>query len=168
MAGLSKIKIGGLHEDCIDGTKVADNSIDSDHFATGSVDHAHLSNDCVDGDNIADDAVDSEHINNGAIDHAHLSNDCVDGDNIAHNADLPNGVLAATQTAGDNTRKLATTAFVTTAVGALSQDLISTDVTQSASRTFADNQNHAMVGPMTLNSGVVFTIPSGAKLSILN
>jgi len=103
-----------------------------------------------------------------AVSAASIDNDVLTGDHVAHDADLPNGVLAATQTAGDNTRKLATTAFVTTAVGALSQDLISTDVTQSASRTFADNQNHAMVGPMTLNSGVVFTIPSGAKLVILN
>ena len=103
-----------------------------------------------------------------AVSAAHIDNDVLTGDHVAHNADLPDGVLAATQTAGDNTRKLATTAFVTTAVGALSQDLISTDVTQSASRTFADNQNHAMVGPMTLNSGVVFTIGSGSKLVILN
>jgi hypothetical protein len=118
MAGLTKIKVGALHDDCVSA--------------------------------------------------ASIDNDVLTGDHIAHNADLPDGVLAATQSSGDNTRKLATTAFVTTAVGALSQDLISTDVTQSASRTFADNQNHAMVGPMTLNSGVVFTIPSGAKLSILN
>ena len=103
-----------------------------------------------------------------AVSASSIDNDVLTGDHVAHNADLPDGVLAATQSSGDNTRKLATTAFVTTAVGALSQDLISTDVTQSASRTFADNQNHAMVGPMTLNSGVVFTIPSGAKLSILN
>tara|TARA_B100000530_G_scaffold316736_1_gene247281 strand:- start:1527 stop:1850 length:324 start_codon:yes stop_codon:yes gene_type:complete len=97
-----------------------------------------------------------------------LADDAVSGAHLNHTADLPDGVTATTQSSGNNTTRVATTAFVTTAVGALSQDLISTDVTQSASRTFADNQNHAMVGPMTLNSGVVFTIPSGAKLSILN
>ena len=103
-----------------------------------------------------------------AVSAASIDNDVITGDHLSHTADLPDGVTATTQSSGNNTTRVATTAFVTTAVGALSQDLISTDVTQSASRTFADNQNHAMVGPMTLNSGVVFTIGSGAKLSILN
>lgn len=38
--------------------------------------------------------------------------------NLTGTPTLPNGTAAATQTAGDNTTKLATTAFVTTAVGA--------------------------------------------------
>ena len=97
-----------------------------------------------------------------------LADDVVSGDHLSHTADLPNGVTATTQSASDNSAKVATTEYVDREVGALSQDLISTDVTQSASRTFADNQNHAMVGPMTLNSGVVFTIGSGSKLVILN
>ena len=103
-----------------------------------------------------------------AVSASSIDNDVITGDHLSHTADLPNGVTATTQSASDNSTKVATTEYVDREIGALSQDLISTDVTQSASRTFADNQNHAMVGPMTLNSGVVFTIPSGAKLSILN
>ena len=103
-----------------------------------------------------------------AVSAASIDDDVITGDHLSHTTDLPNGVTATTQSASDNSTKVATTAYVDREVGALSQDLISTDVTQSASRTFADNQNHAMVGPMTLNSGVVFTIGSGAKLSILN
>jgi len=53
--------------------KIADESIDSDHYVDGSIDNAH----------IADDAIDSEHYANGSIDLAHLSADCVDGTKIA-------------------------------------------------------------------------------------
>ncbi len=36
---------------------LADDSIDSEHYVDGSIDHAHLADDCVDGDNIADNSV---------------------------------------------------------------------------------------------------------------
>jgi hypothetical protein len=80
---LTQVKAAGLAADLIDETKLADDSIDSEHYNDGSIDHAHLAGDCVDGDNIADDSVDSEHYVDGSIDHAHLAADCVDGDNIS-------------------------------------------------------------------------------------
>jgi len=83
---LTQIKAAGLAADLIDETKLADDSIDSEHYNDGSIDHAHLANDCVDGDNISDDSIDSEHYVDGSIDHAHLSNDCIDGDNIQDDA----------------------------------------------------------------------------------
>ena len=76
---IASAKIAG---DAIDGTKIADNAINSEHYTDGSIDHDHLSNDCVDGTNIQDDSINSEHYVNGSIDHAHLANDCVDGTNI--------------------------------------------------------------------------------------
>ena len=122
----------------------------------------------VRGGGIANDAVSATHIATGAVTVADIPNGEITGAKIEDDVALGGNPTTTTQTAGNNSTRIATTAFVTTAVGALSQDLISTDVTQSASRTFADNQNHAMVGPMTLNSGVVFTIGSGSKLVILN
>ena len=80
---LTQIKAAGLASDLIDETKLADNSIDSEHYNDGSIDHAHLANDAVDGDNIADDSIDSEHYVDGSVDHAHLAADCIDGDNIS-------------------------------------------------------------------------------------
>ena len=78
-----EVKTGDIAADAIDGTKLADNACDSEHYTDGSIDHVHLANDAVDGDNLADNACDSEHYTDGSIDHAHLANDCVDGDNIA-------------------------------------------------------------------------------------
>jgi len=73
-----------LGADAVDGTKIADNAVDSEHITAGAIDAAHLASsavttakinaDAVDGTKIADDAVDSEHITAGAIDAAHLSN----------------------------------------------------------------------------------------------
>jgi len=73
---LTKIKADALTADLIDGTKLADDSIDSEHYNDGSIDNAH----------IADDAIDSEHYAAGSIDHEHLADNAVDGDIIADNS----------------------------------------------------------------------------------
>jgi len=73
---LTKIKADALTADLIDETKLADNSIDSEHYNDGSIDNAH----------IADDAIDSEHYAAGSIDNEHLANNAVDTDEIADDA----------------------------------------------------------------------------------
>ena len=83
-----KIKDGGvtgtqIGADAVDGTKIADDSINSEHYVDGSIDLAHLAADSVDGTKIADDAIDSEHYTDGSIDLAHLAADSVDGTKIA-------------------------------------------------------------------------------------
>jgi len=62
--------------------KMAANSVNSDQYVDGSIDHVHLSADCIDGDNIQDDVINSEHIVAGAIDLEHLSSQSVDEDNL--------------------------------------------------------------------------------------
>ena len=59
---LTKIKAAGLTADLIDETKLADNSIDSEHYNDGSIDNAHLSDDAVDSDELAAGAVDIAHL----------------------------------------------------------------------------------------------------------
>jgi hypothetical protein len=101
-----------------------------------------------------------------AVSASSIDNDVLTGDHIAHNADLPDGVLAATQSSGDNTRKLATTAFVTTAVGAISQDAIVTPQAAQNNRTFSTGNNHLMAGPVTIAAGQTFTLTNTARLII--
>ncbi len=60
----------------IAGGYIANDAIDSQHYADGSIDNAH----------IADDAIDSEHYADGSIDNAHLADNAVDTDEIADNA----------------------------------------------------------------------------------
>ena len=66
-----------LEADIIDGTKLADDAVNSEHYVDASIDHQHLSNDCIDGDNIQDDVVNSEHIVAGAVDLEHMSSEWV-------------------------------------------------------------------------------------------
>ena len=73
---LTQVKAAGLTADLIDETKLADNSIDSEHYNDGSIDNAHLAANSVDSDNYVD----------GSIDNAHLANNAVDTDEIADNA----------------------------------------------------------------------------------
>ena len=72
------IATADLGADCVDGTKLADNSVDSEHYVDGSIDTAHLSADCVDGTKLADDACDSEHYTDGSIDTAHIATNQID------------------------------------------------------------------------------------------
>ena len=72
-ATLSNTGVLTIAVDAIDGTKIADDSIDSEHYTDGSIDLAHLSADSVDGTKIADDAIDSEHYTDGSIDDVHLA-----------------------------------------------------------------------------------------------
>jgi len=63
-----------IEGDAIDGTKLADNAVNSEHYTDGSIDHVHLSNDCIDGDNIQNDVINSEHYVAGSIDEEHIAN----------------------------------------------------------------------------------------------
>tara|TARA_R100001143_G_scaffold52988_2_gene48298 strand:+ start:32 stop:1102 length:1071 start_codon:yes stop_codon:yes gene_type:complete len=75
----------------IDNAHIADDAIDSEHYVDGSIDAAHIASnavttvkinaDAVTGAKIADDALDSEHYTDGSIDNAHLAANSVDSDN---------------------------------------------------------------------------------------
>ena len=62
-----------LAADIIDGTKIANDVINSEHYAAGSIDNEH----------IADNAINSEHYVAGSVDREHLANDIIDGTKIA-------------------------------------------------------------------------------------
>ena len=76
----------------IDNAHIADDAINSEHYANGSIDLIHLSADSVDGSKIVDAAINSEHYTNGSIDSVHLSADCVVSTKVADdslvNADI--------------------------------------------------------------------------------
>jgi len=91
---------GGLTWAEVD-TTIANDSIDSQHYAAGSIDHEHLAADCVDGDNIQDDVINSEHIAAGAVDLEHLSSQSVDEDNLYISNAGSNGQFLQKQT-GNN------------------------------------------------------------------
>lgn len=59
--------------DAIDGTNIADEAINSEHYVDGSIDTAHIGADQITNAKIADDQIDSEHYVDGSIDTAHIA-----------------------------------------------------------------------------------------------
>ena len=81
-----KIQRFNIEADAIDGTLIADDVINSEHYVAGSIDHEHLANDIIDGDNIQDDVINSEHYAASSIDEEHIANSAVTSNKIADNA----------------------------------------------------------------------------------
>ena len=81
-----------------------------------------LADDSVSAAKIATGAVTVADIPDGEITHLKLAADCVDGDNIADDVVLGGNPTTTTQSASNNSTRIATTAYVDTAVGNLSQD----------------------------------------------
>ena len=82
--------------DVIDGTKIADNAIDSEHYTDGSIDTVHIADaqitnakigaDAVTNAKIADDSIDSEHYVDGSIDTAHIADSQITLAKLASNS----------------------------------------------------------------------------------
>ncbi len=80
------VATGMIAADAIDGTKLADNAVNSEHYTDGSIDRVHLAADIVDGTKIADDSIDSEHLVADSIDSEHYAAGSVDATALASNA----------------------------------------------------------------------------------
>ena len=75
-----------LANDAVNGNKIADDSINSEHYVDGSIDTQHIAADQITNALIADDQIDSEHYVDGSIDRQHLEADIIDGTKLADNA----------------------------------------------------------------------------------
>jgi len=91
--GSGIVKSAAVGADSIDGSNIADDAIDSEHYTDGSIDNAHIADDAIDSEHytdgsidnahIADDAIDSEHYADGSIDNAHIADDAIDSEHYA-------------------------------------------------------------------------------------
>ena len=61
----------------------------------------------------------------------------------------------------------ASAGIVSSKLTGLTSGRVETNPTVSASETLASTRNIAMIGPISLNSGVTITIPSDSRLVIL-
>ena len=125
-----------------------EDGIDSVHYVDGSIDNEH----------IADDAINSEHYAAGSIDNEHLADDAV---GVAE--------LSATGTAssstflrGDNTwTAIATDANTTT------KGLYEHAHTIAANYSITSGNNAMAAGPITINSSISVTVPTGSTWTIV-
>jgi hypothetical protein len=94
-----------LEADIIDGTKLADNAVDTEHLTNLSVTTAKLDADAVTADKIGDDEVKTEHILDGTITNTHISaTAAIDGSKLnlsgaIDGADIIAGTVGTTQIA---------------------------------------------------------------------
>jgi rhodanese-related sulfurtransferase len=125
-----------------------EDGIDSVHYVDGSIDNEH----------IADDAINSEHYAAGSIDNEHLADDAV---GVAE--------LSATGTAssstflrGDNSwTAIATDANTTT------KGLYEHAHTIAANYSITSGNNAMSVAPVTINSSISVTVPTGSTWTIV-
>ena len=178
--GDDTVSTAKIVNDAVDGTKIADDSINSEHYVDASIDHAHLSNDSVDGDNITDDSINSEHYVDGSIDTAHIADDQV---TLAKMAGLARGKIIYGDSSGNP-------AALT--VGSSGQTIVSdgTDIswgdaaagatgggsdkifwengqTITTNYTITNNHNAMSAGPITINNSIVVTIGTGEYWTIV-
>ena len=69
--------------DAITGAKIANNTINSEHYAAGSIDRVHLAADIIDGTKIANDVINSEHYVAGSIDNEHIADNAINSEHYA-------------------------------------------------------------------------------------
>jgi len=102
-SGWATVDTAMISADAVTGAKIADDTIDSEHYVAGSIDTEHIGDDqvtqakiaagavdttelaadAVNGDKIADDAINSEHIAAGAIDTEHIADSQVTAGKLA-------------------------------------------------------------------------------------
>ena len=156
----AEVKTADLAADAVDGTKIADDSINSEHYVAASIDHEHLADDCVDGDNIADNSVGIAAlagIARGKIIYGDASGDpqlLAVGSNgqvlKSDGTDISWGDAAAGAT------------------GAGSDKIFwENGQTVTQNYTITDNYNAMSAGPITINNGVTVTIGTGETWTIV-
>jgi len=78
----AQVSTAMIAADAVNGDKIADNAINSEHYTDGSIDRVHLAADIIDGTKIADDAINSEHYVAQSIDNEHIADDAVGADEL--------------------------------------------------------------------------------------
>ena len=76
----TSVETSMIANDAIDGTKLADNAVNSEHYTNASIDTAHIGDDQITNALMADDAIDSAQLADASVDLAHMSVNSIDSD----------------------------------------------------------------------------------------
>jgi len=86
------IKTVDIGADAITNAKIADDSIDSEHYVDGSIDTQHIAADQITSALIADDQINSEHYVDGSIDTQHIGDSQVTAAKLANDSVGPSEI----------------------------------------------------------------------------
>ena len=160
----AEVKTADIANDAVNGDKIADNAIDSEHYTTGSIDHAHLGTDCVDGDNIADNSV-------GIAQLAGIARGkIIYGDSSGDPQLLAIGTNGQTLVSDGTDISWGDASAGATGAGS---DKVFWENSQTVTQnytigdSFGAAANAMSAGPITINNGVTVTINSGETWTIV-
>jgi len=135
-----------IASDAVNGSKIADDSIDSEHYVDGSIDNAH----------IADNAIDSEHYADGSIDTAHIADDAVDADKLANSINTEIAANTAKVTNATHTGDVTGATALTIANNVVDADRLNVSGNGTAGQYLASDGD----GSFTWTTGVTGDITS--------
>ena len=178
------VDIGTPSDDVVDTAHIKDNAITTAKIAAGTIIASDVADNSITNVKMADDAVDSAEIADGAVDLVHMSSESVDEDNLKISNAGTNGQFLSKQSGNTggltwadvdalpsqsgHAGKYLTTNASTASWGTLDTDANTTTKglyemanTISANYTISNNNNAISAGPITINSSISVTVPSG-------
>jgi hypothetical protein len=179
------VDIGTPSNDVVDTVHIKDNAITTAKIAAGTIIASDVADNSVTNAKMADDAVDSAEIADGAVDLVHMSSESVDEDNLYISNAGSNGQFLSKQTGNNGgltwadvdalpTQTSNSGKYLTTNGSAASWAVLDTDAntttkglyehahTIAANYSITSGNNAMTAGPITINSSVSVTIPSGS------
>ena len=179
------VDIGTPSAGTVGTTQLADGSVTAAKIADGTVVAAEIADNAITNAKMADDAVDSAEIADGAVDLVHMSSESVDEDNLYISNAGSNGQFLSKQTGNNGgltwadvdalpTQTNNSGKYLTTNGSAASWAVLDTDAntttkglyehahTIAANYSITSGNNAMTAGPITINSSVSVTIPSGS------
>ena len=179
------VDIGTPSNDVVDTVHIKDNAITTAKIAAGTIIASDVADNSVTNAKMADDAVDSAEIADGAVDLVHMSSESVDEDNLYISNAGSNGQFLSKQTGNTGGLTWADVdalpsqtsnsgKYLTTNGSAASWAVLDTDAntttkglyehahTIAANYSITSGNNAMTAGPITINSSVSVTIPSGS------
>jgi hypothetical protein len=179
------VDIGTPSNDVVDTVHIKDNAITTAKIAAGTIIASDVADNSVTNAKMADDAVDSAEIADGAVDLVHMSSESVDEDNLYISNAGSNGQFLSKQTGNNGgltwadvdalpTQTSNSGKYLTTNGSAASWAVLDTDAntttkglyehahTIAANYSITSGNNAMTAGPITINSSISVTIPSGS------
>ena len=136
-----------LADDAVTNAKIVDGAITSAKIDDGTIDTVDIADDAIDTDKIQDDAVDTDKIQDDAVTADKLSATGTSSSSTYLRGDMVWGIIEGSEITSQNT-------FFKNP----------NTVTNSQTTTIASTANAALIGPIGINSGVVWAIAGTLKI----
>ena len=136
-----------LADDAVTNAKIVDGAITSAKIDDGTIDTVDIADDAIDTDKIQDDAIDTDKIQDDAVTADKLSATGTSSSSTYLRGDMVWGIIEGSEITSQNT-------FFKNP----------NTVTNSQTTTIASTANAALIGPIGINSGVVWAIAGTLKI----